>query len=112
MTAASEIQSELKTLGIQLKLLGTNALIAVSGRNEEALARIIDRRDEVLARIQQLAVSHRDAVLNCAELIEAAEQEAAVLSLVRPRREELLQEWQSIQQRLALRRMYQSEYEE
>lgn len=104
--AETTIERELKMLGIELKMLGTSAMIAMQGRNETALDHIIDRRSEVLTRVQAVAANHSDAVRKCVELSEAAEQETQFLALAEPRRDELRDEMQSVHQRLALRREY------
>jgi len=104
--ADTAVHRELKLLGVELKLLGTSAMIAMQGRNETALDHIIDRRSEVLARVHAVAASNSDAVRKCVELNEAAEQEAQLLAVAQPRRDELRDEMQSVQQRLALRRAY------
>jgi len=103
------IRREMKMLGIELTMLGNLALIEVRAQNEEALGRIIDRRNEILTRVQHVAITHDEAVRSCVELADAARQEAEVLALAQPRCEELLQAWQSVQQRLALRQAYQND---
>lgn len=100
------VSRELKLIGTELKMLGTSAMVAVQANNAEALNPIIQRRDEVLAQLRMIAQTYPDAVKNCAELIEASEQEAQFLSIASIRRDALQEELQSIHQRINLRHAY------
>lgn len=104
--ATDNLSSQLQTIGLELQTLARASLAALAERNEAALEAIAARREPLIENIRLLARTNAPAVSACPALIEAGRLETEFLQQACIRRDEIMAESGSMQNRSALLQLY------
>jgi hypothetical protein len=104
--ARAEASGSLAALGLELQWLSHRVLASIADGDTPALLEAVERREQILDRLREMAQTHAREVAASAELREAARQEAQIAAAAHQRMDEIRHELQNISQRIALRQTY------